>query len=86
MKRLKDGHLLCEGLVQNCNDLSHIFTESRINRVLFRDRTVKTVHPYVCYFANGLKIKHYRVESVRNLSEYATGLNKIVWFASPSLA
>ena len=28
---LKDGNLLCEALVQNCNDLSHIFTESRIN-------------------------------------------------------
>ena len=32
---LKDGHLLCKALVQNCSDLSHIFAESRINRVLF---------------------------------------------------
>ena len=34
-KLLKDGNLLCEALVQNCRDLSHIFAESRINRVLF---------------------------------------------------
>ena len=34
-KLLKDGNLLCEALVQNCNDLSHIFGESRINRVCF---------------------------------------------------
>ena len=27
-KLLKEGHLLCEALVQNCSDLSHIFAES----------------------------------------------------------
>ena len=27
-KLLKDGSLLCEALVQNCSDLSHIFAES----------------------------------------------------------
>ena len=37
-KLSKDGYLLCEVLVQNCNDLSNIFTESRINRVSFRNR------------------------------------------------
>ena len=42
---LKDGNLLCEALVQNCS-LSHIFAESRINHVLFRNRTVKTLHPF----------------------------------------
>ena len=41
-KLSKDGNLLCEALAQNCSDLSHIFTESRINRVLFRNRIVKT--------------------------------------------
>ena len=45
-KLLKDGNLLCEALVQNCSDVSHIFAESRINRVLFRNRTVKTLHPF----------------------------------------
>ena len=45
-KRLKDGNLLCEALVQNCSDLSHIFVESRINRNLFRNRTEKTLHPF----------------------------------------
>ena len=45
-KRLKDGNLLCEALVQNCSDLSHIFAESRINHVLFRNRTIKTLHPF----------------------------------------
>ena len=44
-KLLKDGNFLCEALVQNCSDLSHIFAESRINRILFRNRTVKTLHP-----------------------------------------
>ena len=45
---LKDRNLLCEARVQKCRDLSHIFVESRINRVLFRNRTVKTlpVHPF----------------------------------------
>ena len=38
-KLLKDGTLLCEALIQNCSDLSHIFAESRINRILFRKRT-----------------------------------------------
>ena len=41
-KLMKDGNLLCEALVQNCSDLSHIFAESRINQILFRNRTVKT--------------------------------------------
>ena len=45
-KLLKDGNLLCEALVQNYSDLSHIFAESRKNRVLFRNRTVKTLHPF----------------------------------------
>ena len=51
-KLLKDGTLLCEALVQNCSDLSHIFAESRINRFffllffVFRNRTVKTLHPF----------------------------------------
>ena len=45
-KLLKDGNLLCEALVQNSSDLSHIFAESRINRVLFRNRTIKTLHPF----------------------------------------
>ena len=31
-KILKDRNLLCEALVQNCSDLSHIFADSRINR------------------------------------------------------
>ena len=44
-KLSKNGNLLCEALVQNCSDLSHIFAESRINRVLFRNRTVK--HPHL---------------------------------------
>ena len=43
---LKDGNLLCEAVVQNFSDLSHIFADSRINRVLFRNRTVKTLHPF----------------------------------------
>ena len=34
-KLLKDRNLLCEALVQNCGNLSHIFAESGINRVLF---------------------------------------------------
>ena len=38
--------MLREALVQNCSDLSHIFAESRINLVLFRNRTVKTLHPF----------------------------------------
>ena len=41
---LKDGNLLCEALVQNCSDLSHIFVETRMIRV--RNRTVKTLHPF----------------------------------------
>ena len=45
-KLLKDGNLLCEAPVQNCSDLSHTFAESRINWVLFRNRTVKTLHPF----------------------------------------
>ena len=45
-KFLKDGNLLCVALVQNCSDLSHIFAESRINLFLFRNRTVKTLHPF----------------------------------------
>ena len=45
-KLLKDGNLLCEALVQNCSDLSYIFAESRIIRFLFRNRTVKTLHPF----------------------------------------
>ena len=32
-KILKDGNLIGEALVQNCSDLSHIFADSRINRV-----------------------------------------------------
>ena len=45
-KLSKVGNLLCEALVQNCSDLSHIFEESRINRILFRNRTVKPLHPF----------------------------------------
>ena len=46
VKLLKDGNFLGEILVQNCSDLSHIFAESRINRALFRNRTVKSLHPF----------------------------------------
>ena len=45
-KLLKYGNLLCEALIQNCSDLSYIFAESRQNQVLFRNRTVKTLHPF----------------------------------------
>ena len=45
-KLLEDGNLPYEALVKNCSDLSHIFAKSRINRVLFRNRTVKTLHPF----------------------------------------
>ena len=45
-KLSKDGNLLCDALVQNGSGLSHIFAESRINRVSFRNRTVKTLHPF----------------------------------------
>ena len=45
-KLLVDGNLLCEALAQNCSDLSFIFAESRLNRGLFRNRTVKTLHPF----------------------------------------
>ena len=45
-KLLKDENLLCEANVQKCSDLTHIFAESRINRVLFRNRTVKTLRPF----------------------------------------
>ena len=45
-KVLKDGNLLCEALVQNCSDLSHISADSRINRVSLRNRTVKTLCPF----------------------------------------
>ena len=45
-KLSKDGNLLCEALVQNCSDLSHIFAESGINRGLSRNRTVKPLHPF----------------------------------------
>ena len=45
-KLSKDGNLLCDALVQNCSGLSHIFAESRINRVSFRNRIVKTLHPF----------------------------------------
>ena len=44
-KLLKDGNLLCEALAQNCSDLSHIFAESRLNRVLFRNRSVRLYIP-----------------------------------------
>ena len=45
-KLSKDGNLLCDAFVHNCSDLSHIFAESRIKRVLFRNRTVKPLHPF----------------------------------------
>ena len=45
-KLLKDGNLLCEALVQNCSDLSHIFAEATINQILFWNRTVKTLHSF----------------------------------------
>ena len=35
-KLLKDGNLLCEALVQNCSDLSHIFTESKFLKTIPR--------------------------------------------------
>ena len=45
-KLSKDGNLLCEALVQNYSDLSHIFAESGIDRDLFRNRTVTPLHPF----------------------------------------
>ena len=45
-KLSKDGNSLCDALVQNCSGLSHNFAESRINRVSFRNRTVKTLYPF----------------------------------------
>ena len=35
-KILKDGNLLCEALVQNCSDLSHIFAESNFLKTIPR--------------------------------------------------
>ena len=35
-KLLKDGNLLCEALVQNCSDLSHIFAEFNVLKTITR--------------------------------------------------